>query len=65
MEEGVERIDRAICWLFGHMPVRVDTVKMTAWCGRCGEKLDVSYDMYDGQTVCTGKHEDELQPGVR
>ena len=41
-----------ICKLLGHKPIDVDTQKLTAACGRCGVKLDVSYDMANGQTLC-------------
>lgn len=43
-----------ICWLFGHVPGHISYWNMTAVCRRCGAKLDVSYDMYSGETVVVG-----------
>jgi hypothetical protein len=39
------------CRVFGHIPTHLKTDKMQAICGRCGAKLNVSYDMSNGETI--------------
>jgi hypothetical protein len=58
LDDAMAKADLIICWLFGHMPTKVDTKNMSALCGRCGVKLDVGYDMYWGDTEVLGEHKD-------
>jgi hypothetical protein len=39
------------CKLFGHVIADIDSKNFTATCGRCKTKLNVSYDMSNGQTI--------------
>jgi len=47
---------KLLCKIFGHIPFRVNIRCMTAYCYRCGVKLDVSYDMTYGDTIVEGEH---------
>jgi len=40
-----------LCRVFGHIPTYIKVSKMEATCGRCGAKLNVSYDMAHGGTI--------------
>ena len=52
IKNGMKRLYiLALCRVFGHVPTYIEPSKMEATCGRCGSKLNVSYDMSNGETI--------------
>jgi len=39
-----------LCLLLGHIITNIDYINFEADCGRCGKRLEVSYDMCYGET---------------